>query len=97
MSPSEIIRAETLGAKMIKIFPGNILGPTFVSAIKSLFPDLMFVPTGGVSLDKENLAGMSECNRMGSKLISKQLLEQRDYATIEEHAKKAVAILKSLR
>ncbi|MEO6813520.1 MAG: bifunctional 4-hydroxy-2-oxoglutarate aldolase/2-dehydro-3-deoxy-phosphogluconate aldolase, partial [Ginsengibacter sp.] len=45
MTPSEIIRAETLGAKMIKLFPGNILGPEFMSAIKALFPDLMFMPT----------------------------------------------------
>ena len=38
MTPSEIIRAENLGAKMIKLFPGNILGPAFMSAIKELFP-----------------------------------------------------------
>ena len=34
MTPSEIIRAENMGAKMIKLFPGNILGPAFMSAIK---------------------------------------------------------------
>ena len=34
MTPSEIIKAETLGAKMVKLFPGNILGPGFMSAIK---------------------------------------------------------------
>ena len=57
MTPTEIISAETLGAKMIKLFPGNVLGPGFMSAIKELFPDLMFMPTGGVELDKENIAG----------------------------------------
>jgi 2-dehydro-3-deoxyphosphogluconate aldolase/(4S)-4-hydroxy-2-oxoglutarate aldolase len=33
MTPSEIIKAEQLGAKMIKLFPGNLLGPSFLSAI----------------------------------------------------------------
>ena len=101
MTPSEIIRAETLGAKIIKLFPGNILGPEFMSAIKALFPDLLFMPTGGVDLDKENIAGWLKSGvcavGMGSKLISKQLLEQKDYAKIEELARQALDILKSLK
>lgn len=101
MTPTEIIRAETLGAKMIKLFPGNILGIEFMSAIKSLFPDLLFMPTGGVDLDKENIAAWLKAGvcavGMGSKLISKQLLEQKDYVKIEELAKEALDILKSFK
>lgn len=101
MTPTEIIRAETLGAKMIKLFPGNILGPEFMSAIKTLFPDLLFMPTGGVDLDKENIsrwlkAGVCAVG-MGSKLVSKDLLEQKNYAKIEELASQALEILKSLK
>lgn len=101
MTPTEIIRAETLGAKMIKLFPGNILGPKFMSAIKSLFPDLLFMPTGGVDLNKENIsewlkAGVCAVG-MGSKLISKQLLEEKNYQKIEEQTRLAIDILKSLR
>ncbi len=101
MTPSEIIRAETLGAKLIKLFPGNILGPDFMSAIRTLFPDLMFMPTGGVDLDKQNIAAWLKAGvcavGMGSKLVSTQLLEQKNYSKIEELAKEALAILKSLR
>ena len=101
MTPSEIIRAENLGAKLIKLFPGNILGPEFMSAIKSLFPDLLFMPTGGVDLDKENISGWLKAGvcavGMGSKLISNKLLEQKDYKKIEELAVQALDILKSLR
>jgi 2-dehydro-3-deoxyphosphogluconate aldolase/(4S)-4-hydroxy-2-oxoglutarate aldolase len=101
MTPTEIIRAETLGAKMIKLFPGNILGPKFMSAIKALFPDLLFMPTGGVDLNKENIsewlkAGVCAVG-MGSKLISKQLLEEKNYQKIEELTRQAIDILKSLR
>ena len=101
MTPTEIIRAEQLGAKMVKLFPGNILGPSFLSAVKELFPNLLFMPTGGVDLDKENISGWFKAGvcavGMGSKLISKQLLEQKDYAKIEELTKEAISIIKSIR
>ncbi len=101
MTPSEIIRAENMGAKMIKLFPGNILGPAFMSSIKELFPQLAFMPTGGVDLDKENIAGWFKAGvcavGMGSKLVSKSLLEQKDYAKIEEAAKQAMEIVKQVR
>ncbi|HKH63112.1 MAG TPA: bifunctional 4-hydroxy-2-oxoglutarate aldolase/2-dehydro-3-deoxy-phosphogluconate aldolase [Flavitalea sp.] len=101
MTPTEIIRAEQLGAKMVKLFPGNILGPSFLSAVKELFPNLLFMPTGGVDLDKENISGWFKAGvcavGMGSKLISKQLLEQKDYAKIEELTKEAIGIIKSIR
>ena len=101
MTPSEIIRAEQFGAKMIKLFPGNILGPGFLSAIKELFPNLLFMPTGGVDLDKENISGWFKAGvcavGMGSKLISKPLLEQKDYAKIEAATKEVIAIIKSIR
>jgi 2-dehydro-3-deoxyphosphogluconate aldolase / (4S)-4-hydroxy-2-oxoglutarate aldolase len=101
MTPTEIIRAESLGAKMIKLFPGNILGPEFMSAIKTLFPDLLFMPTGGVDLDKENIskwlkAGVCAVG-MGSKLVSKDLLEQKNYTKIEELARQALEILKAVK
>lgn len=101
MTPSEIIRAENMGAKMIKLFPGNILGPAFMSSIKELFPQLSFMPTGGVDLDKDNIAGWFKAGvcavGMGSKLVSKSLLEQKDYAKIEEATKQAMDIVKQVR
>ena len=101
MTPSEIIKAETLGAKMIKLFPGNILGPGFLSAIKEIFPNLLFMPTGGVELDKENIAGWFKAGvcavGMGSKLITKQLLEAKDYAQITLATKQVLEIIKSIK
>ncbi|MEP7229685.1 MAG: bifunctional 4-hydroxy-2-oxoglutarate aldolase/2-dehydro-3-deoxy-phosphogluconate aldolase [Ginsengibacter sp.] len=101
MTPSEIIRAENLGAKMVKLFPGNIIGAAFMSSIKELFPDLLFMPTGGVDLDKDNIATWFKAGvcavGMGSKLVSKQLLEQKDYAKIEALTKQAIDIVQSIR
>lgn len=101
MTPTEVIKAEQLGAKLVKLFPGNILGPAFLSAIKELFPELLFMPTGGVDLDKENIAGWFKAGvcavGMGSKLISKQLLEAKDYEQIEALTQQAFSIIKSVK
>lgn len=101
MTPTEIIKAESLGAKFVKLFPGNLLGPDFMSAIKELFPNVLFMPTGGVDTSKENIAGWFKSGvcavGMGSKLVSKALLEAKDYAKIESLTKEVLATIKEVR
>lgn len=101
MTPSEIIAAENKGARMIKLFPGNVLGPGFMSAIKELFPQLLFMPTGGVELDRDNIAGWFKAGvcavGMGSKLITKPLLEAKQYDKITEATREVMAIIKSIQ
>ena len=100
MTPTEIIEAENAGVTFVKLFPGNALGTGFMSAIKDVFPNLKFMPTGGVDTTKENIeswfkAGVSAVG-MGSKLISKELMDSKDYATIENETKKVLEIIKSI-
>ena len=101
MTPSEIIAAENAGIKFIKLFPGNMLGPEFLSGIKDIFPKLLFMPTGGVDTTKENIEGWFKAGvcavGMGSKLISKKLMEAKDYATIESATKDVLAIIASVK
>lgn len=101
MTPSEIIAAENLGATFIKLFPGNLLGPEFMSTIKELFQGLKFMPTGGVDTTKENLSGWFKSGvcavGMGSKLITKSLLESGDYATIEAQTKQVLQTIREVR
>lgn len=101
MTPTEVIRAENLGATMVKLFPGNILGPAFLSAIKTLFPNLLFMPTGGVEAEKENLSGWFKAGvcavGMGSKLITKAALESRDYEAIRSETLKSLQLIKEVR
>lgn len=97
MTPTEIYTAETNGATLIKIFPGSVLGPSYISSIKELFPGILFMPTGGVELDKENLqawfsAGVCAVG-IGSKLISKSFLDNHEYDKIESLTKKVLLIL----
>jgi 2-dehydro-3-deoxyphosphogluconate aldolase/(4S)-4-hydroxy-2-oxoglutarate aldolase len=47
----EVIEAMESGADIIKLFPGEVLGPTFVKAIKGPLPQASLMPTGGVGLE----------------------------------------------
>jgi len=101
MTPTEIITAEAAGVTFVKLFPGNALGAGFMSAIKDVFPNLKFMPTGGVDATKESIeswfkAGVSAVG-MGSKLISKDLMAAKDYSTIENETKKVLEIIQTLK
>ena len=101
MTPSEIIVAENKGIGFIKLFPGNLLGPEFVSSIRDIFPKLLFMPTGGVDTTMQNLeawfnAGVCAVG-MGSKLISKKLMEQKDYVAITKLTEEALVNIRAAR
>jgi 2-dehydro-3-deoxyphosphogluconate aldolase / (4S)-4-hydroxy-2-oxoglutarate aldolase len=101
MTPTEIIAAENAGVKFIKLFPGNMLGPEFLSGIKDIFPKLLFMPTGGVDTTRENIEGWFKAGvcavGMGSKLISKKLMEQKDYSTIESETIAVLDLIKAIK
>jgi len=44
MTPTEIIAAENAGITFIKLFPGDMLGPKFLTTVKDIFPKLLFMP-----------------------------------------------------
>lgn len=101
MTPSEIISAENAGINFIKLFPGNMLGTEFLTTIKDIFPKLLFMPTGGVDTTKENIeswfrAGVCAVG-MGSKLISKKLMEAKDYVAIEKETQKVLELIQSAK
>ena len=99
MTPSEIAVAEKSGAPLAKLFPGNILGPGFVSAIKPLFPKMKFMPTGGVEPTKESIKAWLDagvvCVGMGSNLLNKGLIEKKDWKALKTQISKAVDIAKT--
>lgn len=101
MTPSEIIAAENSGVGFIKLFPGNMLGPEFLSGIKDIFPKLLFMPTGGVDTTKENIEGWFNAGvcavGMGSKLVSKKLMESKDYNSIEKMTKEVLDLISTIK
>ncbi|MBU2947446.1 bifunctional 4-hydroxy-2-oxoglutarate aldolase/2-dehydro-3-deoxy-phosphogluconate aldolase [Zobellia uliginosa] len=100
-SLTEINNAEELGCEIVKLFPGDLYGPGFVKGIKGPQPWTSIMPTGGVSTDEANLKGWFEsgvtCVGMGSKLISKEILANKDYAGLETKVRETLALIKKLR
>lgn len=47
---TEMIRAMEAGCDIIKLFPGNLTGPSYVKSVKGPLPQINIMPTGGVSL-----------------------------------------------
>lgn len=101
MTPSEIAAAEKTGARFVKLFPGSLLGPEFVTAVKPLFPAMKFMPTGGVAPTKESIqtwldAGVI-CVGMGSNLLNKDLIANKDWDGLTKQLSKVVDIVKNLK
>jgi 2-dehydro-3-deoxyphosphogluconate aldolase/(4S)-4-hydroxy-2-oxoglutarate aldolase len=101
MTPTEIYNAQQLGATLIKLFPANILGPAFVSAVKELFPGVLMMPTGGVEMSQENIsawfdAGVSAVG-MGSKLITKTIIQNQAYNQLYIATLQALQFVQSAR
>jgi 2-dehydro-3-deoxyphosphogluconate aldolase/(4S)-4-hydroxy-2-oxoglutarate aldolase len=97
MTPTEIIAAENAGIGFIKLFPGNMLGVEFLTTIKDIFPKLLFMPTGGVDTTEESIASWYSAGvcavGMGSKLISKKLMEAKDYAAMQQKTTEVLGII----
>ena len=101
-SVTEISRAETLGAEIVKIFPGaQVGGPKFVAAVKGPMPWTRIMPTGGVEPTEANLTEWFKagavCCGMGSQLIKSDLVKAGNFKQIEEDIKTAVELVKKLR
>jgi 2-dehydro-3-deoxyphosphogluconate aldolase/(4S)-4-hydroxy-2-oxoglutarate aldolase len=75
LTPSELMHARSLGADIIKIFPGSLGGPGYMKALRGPYPDIPMMPTGGVSV--ENVAEWFSAGAVavgaGSKLCPKNL------------------------
>ncbi len=97
MTPTEISLAEELGATLIKLFPGDILGPAYLKSIKPLFPDLKFMPTGGVELTHESIsswlnAGVSAIG-FGSKLFARPDSETPGFAWLSSRCQELLKMV----
>ena len=98
---TEIVNARDNGAAVIKVFPGSVLGPGFVSAIMPVVPDLKLMITGGVEPNEENLTGWfragAMCVGMGSQLFTKDILQNRKWDVLSERVATALELVKKIR
>lgn len=97
LTATEISTADDLGAQLIKLFPGNLLGPSYLASLKEIFPDILFMPTGDVQINEESIDSWFKSGAVavdpGSKLISNDLLIEKDYTTINLLTKQTLQLV----
>ena len=99
---NEIVAAEELGAEICKIFPGSSAGgPGFIKAVLAPSPWHRLMPTGGVDATEASLSEWIKAGAaavgMGSKLITKQAVSDKDYDEIAKKASDCIGWIKKAR
>lgn len=98
---SEVGYAQELGADIVKIFPGDVVGPGFVKGLKAPMPWSNLMVTGGVTPTEENLskwfaAGVS-CVGIGSNLFPKEVIKAEEWSKITQLCKDTIEIIARIR
>lgn len=98
---TEIFTAKEAGAQIIKIFPGSVLGPGFVSSVLPVIPGLKLMPTGGVEPTELNLTAWFRagvvCVGMGSQLFKQETFAAGDWATLRQQIADTMDLIKRIR
>ncbi len=98
-TPSEVMTALAFEPDLVKVFPGSLGGPAHLRALRGPFPNVNFMPTGGVSVANARawLEAGAVCLGAGGDLVPSALLEAGDYAGITARAEAFTAALAGWR
>jgi len=98
-SPTEAQTAHELGTDFVKIFPADGLGPAYIRAIRGPLPHLRIVPTGGVDVNTAGDFIKAGCVAVaaGSSLVSKEILQNKDWAKLTSLAAQFIAAVAKAR
>ena len=98
LTPTEVMVARSLGAGALKLFPGSLGGPSHLKALRGPFPDVPFIPTGGVSPD--NIADWFAAGAFAvgaGSALAPSSLRGRDRSEVVETAKKFAETVRTER
>jgi 2-dehydro-3-deoxyphosphogluconate aldolase/(4S)-4-hydroxy-2-oxoglutarate aldolase len=92
-TPTEIHRAWSLGATMVKLFPADCFGPSYVKAVKAPLNEIRIMPTGGVSLDNiaEYRQAGADAFGLGSPLFDSKQVAAENWDWITTQTERYVA------
>jgi len=97
MTIKEVVEGMEAGADIIKIFPGELFGPTFVKAIRGPLPQARIMPTGGVSVDNVGEWIKAGCVAVGVGGNITAGAKTGDYQSITDKAKQFVEAIRLAR
>ncbi len=96
-TPREVVEAMECGCEILKVFPGETLGPTFLKAVMAPLPQAALMPTGGVSIDNVAtwIAAGAVAVGVGGNLIAGA--KTGDYKSITQLSKRFLAAIQEAR
>ena len=99
LTPTEILAAAEAGADLVKVFPANTMGISYMRDVLAPMPHLKLVPTGGVHLANiaEWFASGAVCLGVGSALVKKPLIADEDWAGLTHLAGQFVDAVRQAR
>ena len=100
LTPTEIMAAWEAGADFIKIFPcGQVGGAKYIKSLKGPFPQIPFIPTGGVNLSTaaEFLEAGAVALGVGGELVQADALKDDKRDMIVENARQFLAVVRQTR
>jgi len=100
LTPTEIVAAWESGADLVKVFPCNAVGgASYIKSLKGPFPQIPFIPTGGVNLQTAGdfIRAGSEALGVGSELVPGSALDSGKPEVITELAKQFLQIVREAR
>lgn len=92
LTPSEVMLALRLGLETVKLFPGSLGGPSYLKGLRGPFPNVSFLPTGGVSAEnvKHWFAAGAFAVGVGGAVAPSALGDGENRAKVVERAKRLV-------
>lgn len=100
-SVSEIGFAQEVGCKLVKVFPGDVLGFKFVKDVLAPMPWTKIMVTGGVAPTAENMQSWFDagafCVGMGSKLFPKDIVAAKDWKSVTAKCADTLEVIRQIR
>lgn len=97
-TPTEVLRAWRAGADFIKVFPSEVGGSSYIKALKGPFPQIKFIPTGGIDLKTIGDFMKAGCAAVGvgRALVSPLALEKGEWGSISTTARAFVTATRNV-
>lgn len=101
MTITEVMQAEQAKAQIVKLIPASLLKSSYVVGLRKIFPNMGFVPMGGIDIDRTSLtpwfdAGVTAVC-LGSRILGKVLLDNAAFKIIQERISKTLYLIRSLK
>jgi 2-dehydro-3-deoxyphosphogluconate aldolase/(4S)-4-hydroxy-2-oxoglutarate aldolase len=100
-SPAEIEKAKALGATVINVLSGNVLGPDFISSVTKSHSDLQLIPSGISDLREIILRKWFEAGvlgiKLGSQVFSKDHVTLKEWSAVEKNLNELLKVVSKIQ